>query len=299
MESLGAEVDLYHERPYNFIYRIARNKYPKLLDKLNNRFFNSILSNVHQKKYDFVFIIRGEILTIGFLERLRIAHPTSQFIMYQWDSNKLNPFFDKVPMFDKVFSFDMFDCNINKDIIYLPLFFRKEYEFFSSETSQSNNMDIDLLLIGSFHKSREEMVKTLTKICIQKNIHFHSHLFISKGGFIKEIIKGSKIINYSNKSLKIIDIISLFKRSKVILDLPQSGQDGFTMRTFEVLGSNKKLLTTNKNIVNCQFYKKENISVFDLENMNIDFNFITHNLSTEKVDMSNYSILNWVKTIFK
>ena len=51
----------------------------------------------------------------------------------------------------------------------------------------------------------------------------------------------------------------LFLNSRCILDSPQAGQLGLTIRVLEALGAKKKLITTNKDIKNYDFYKEENI----------------------------------------
>ena len=57
------------------------------------------------------------------------------------------------------------------------------------------------------------------------------------------------------------EIISLISKSKAILDINHPSQVGLTMRTFETLGANKKLITTNENIKIYDFFDKENIDV--------------------------------------
>jgi hypothetical protein len=40
-------------------------------------------------------------------------------------------------------------------------------------------------------------------------------------------------------------------------------QSGFTMRTIETLGAGKKLLTTNSEVADADFFKRGNISIID------------------------------------
>ncbi|MGE4514729.1 MAG: hypothetical protein AB7E26_13095, partial [Chryseobacterium sp.] len=50
-------------------------------------------------------------------------------------------------------------------------------------------------------------------------------------------------------------------------------QNGLTIRTFEVLASGKKLITTNSDITNYPFYSPENILVIDRENIQMNPEF--------------------------
>ena len=61
--------------------------------------------------------------------------------------------------------------------------------------------------------------------------------------------------------------------SRVVLDLPHPMQTGLTMRTIEAIGSKKKLITTNVDIVNYDFYNPKNILLIERENINFDKSF--------------------------
>lgn len=66
---------------------------------------------------------------------------------------------------------------------------------------------------------------------------------------------------FTTDSLTVEGVASVYGKSKAVIDSPQSGQRGLTMRTLEVLGSNRKLITTNGDIVNYDFYDPANIFV--------------------------------------
>lgn len=55
----------------------------------------------------------------------------------------------------------------------------------------------------------------------------------------------------------------VFANSKCVLDSAQAGQIGLTIRVLEALGAKKKLITTNEDVVNYDFYREENIYVYD------------------------------------
>ena len=74
-------------------------------------------------------------------------------------------------------------------------------------------------------------------------------------------------------------------------------QDGFTMRTFETLGAGKKLITTNKNILNEPFFNSNYIAVTDPEHFDVDLNFINNYTYKWNPEIENYSISNWAKRV--
>ena len=53
--------------------------------------------------------------------------------------------------------------------------------------------------------------------------------------------------------------MEIFSDSRCILDAPQAGQVGLTIRTIECLGAKRKLVTTNSDIKNYDFYNENNI----------------------------------------
>ena len=104
----------------------------------------------------------------------------------------------------------------------------------------------------------------------------------------------------SFKSLNKFDVIDIIKKSKCIIDIQHPNQTGLTMRTIEMLGAKKKLLTTNKEIEKYDFYNKNNIFVFDRNNPKIDVEFFIKDYeSIDHITYEKYSINHWIKNIFK
>lgn len=73
------------------------------------------------------------------------------------------------------------------------------------------------------------------------------------------------------------------------------------MRTFECLGNRIKLITENKDIVNYDFYDKENIYIIekkeDIEKIPVEF-FKTPYKEIDKDILEKYSFRGFVKEIF-
>ncbi|MFH4210110.1 lipopolysaccharide biosynthesis protein, partial [Acinetobacter baumannii] len=63
------------------------------------------------------------------------------------------------------------------------------------------------------------------------------------------------------------EIIKLYAKSNVILDISHPGQSGLTMRTFEAIGAGKKLITTNLNIKEYPFYNSDNIFIISRDKL--------------------------------
>ena len=81
MESLGAQVDYYDERPSNTVaskalLRINRNF---VKGQIKNH-YETITADIKDKKYDFVFICQAEATPIWFLQDVRKMNPKSRIV---------------------------------------------------------------------------------------------------------------------------------------------------------------------------------------------------------------------------
>ena len=78
---------------------------------------------------------------------------------------------------------------------------------------------------------------------------------------------------FTLSSLNRDQCLDILKKSKAVIDCPIPNQNGLTMRTFEALALNTKLITTNKNIKEYEFYTENNIYVVDDETEAIPTDF--------------------------
>jgi hypothetical protein len=91
-----------------------------------------------------------------------------------------------------------------------------------------------------------------------------------------------------------------FNNCSVVLDINHPDQSGLTMRTFEVLVSGKKLITTNKNIILHEFYNESLIEVIDRVNPNPRQVFFETKATSLCNDFyEKYSCRGWILEIFK
>ena len=92
----------------------------------------------------------------------------------------------------------------------------------------------------------------------------------------------------------------LIQKSKILLEIQNPKQIGLSFRVFEALGHRKKLITTNKDIINYDFYHPQNILVLDENKIEIPEDFVSSPyLEINKAILSKYKIANWVKHIFE
>lgn len=91
----------------------------------------------------------------------------------------------------------------------------------------------------------------------------------------------------------------VFFDSRTILDIEHPAQTGLTMRTFETLGASKKLVTTNAQVRDYDFFDPSNILVIDRKSPpRIPESFLETAYVPAHADIySKYSLQGWIKDV--
>ena len=95
------------------------------------------------------------------------------------------------------------------------------------------------------------------------------------------------------------EIAEILANSEIVLDANDVYQRGLTLRTLETLVSGKRMITTNEDIVNYDFYCPNNICIVDRTNISIPESFFT--AKYEPIDnniLARYTAEGWVKDVF-
>lgn len=304
LEQRGAIVTYYDERPANnnFTKGIIRI-YRGFLQKKIHQYYNRILKEIKEQKFDFLLVNRGEVITQFFLEKFIEQQPQCTRIFYTWDSFKNHSHPTTIlNLFHKRFTFDRIDAQ-KYNIGFRPLYFMDRYREVFSEKEQP--IKYDLLFLGTAHSDRYIISTKIAEWCKKNHLtsycyyYMHGKLVYYYKRIFDKTFKTFDINKLSFKSLTTDQIIDLYKQSKVVLDINHPGQIGLTMRTFETIGAAKKMITTNKDIVNYPFYNPNNIMIIDRDNIVIDKNFF--NTPYEYISAELYekcSIDGWVNDIF-
>ena len=304
LEELGAHVTYYDERPSNnsFIKGIIRLK-RSLVQKKIDIYYRNILLSSSKKKFDYLFVNRGEIIPLFFLEDFKKMQPNCMFIFYTWDSfaNHTHPI-TILKYFDRKFTFDSNDA-IKFKLNFRPLFFLDNFR--KLKGFRNLKPKYNLLFLGTAHSDRYKISSEINFWC-QKNqltsffyYYMQSKLVYFFKKFFDKSFKEFDFKKLSFKSLSVESILEFYKDSDVILDINHPFQKGLTMRTFESVGAGKKLITTNAEIKNYCFYNPKNIFVIDRNNINMEK--VIFETNYEDIDCAAYekmSIDGWINAIF-
>ena len=260
LEELGAKVTWFDDRPSN-------NFVSKALIRLNKNFIRNRIANYYKttivhlrqnkQQFDYVLFLNPEAIAVDSLKEFKREFSSAKFVLYMWDSfkNRKNTV-SLLPHFDDKFTFDPQDAK-KFSLQLRPLFYIDSYQ-----ARQTDKLNYDLLFIGTAHTDRYKFVN---KIVTQLPDQFKVKLYFFLGSrllfWAKKILeKDFKTVRY--KSISFIplthrNISELVHESKVILDINHPKQVGLTMRTFEAFGAQKKLITTNADVANYDFYDKK------------------------------------------
>jgi hypothetical protein len=250
-----------------------------------------------------LFLVNPETIDVKKIDKIKQMHKNIKIFTYMWDSVKnKKKSLSLLNVSDRFFTFDLNDKSIDKKIEFLPLFYIRDYENISDE---KNNLTYDVTFIGTVHSDRYKIIKQLEEQLKHHNLKTFSYFYSpSKILFLLQKLfkKDFRTIRWSDVSFQSLskkDVVEIIKQSKAVVDIQHPLQSGLTMRTMEILGAKRKLLTTNQNIKDYDFFDENNIYILDRNslNVNVDFFNLPYN-GLSKHTYQKYSITQWLRFIF-
>ncbi|WP_419870120.1 glycosyltransferase family protein [Chryseobacterium sp. CT-SW4] len=300
----GAIVKFYDERPSNttFVKAIIRVNKSFLKGKID-RYYRNILEEIREKKYDILFLIKGEVMPRFFIEELKRHDSDIQLFYYNYDSFFNNPnAIEILPLFDHKFTFDTYDA-AKYNLKFRPLFYVDLYE--RKNMNNEDKVKNDVVFIGTAHSDRYKIAEEVKRQIEALGGIAYNYYYI-QGKLIywykKVFDKSFSDFEYRKLSFNKLnhrDVVGLYNNSKCVLDINHPHQTGLTMRTFEALGAGKKLITTNPEVKKYSFYNPQNILVIDRKRVEIDKEFLNGAVcEISREDLYTMSLDGWIDDIF-
>lgn len=286
------EVNLIYIDKSTFKYR---NKTHKIKNFLCKTFLGINLKKQYQdnlvldkisvlEKQDYIFTIRPDLLKNKTLKTLK--KNTKNNLAFYYDSITRYPRKGKIiSYFDKIYSYDKEDIELHK------FSFLTNYIYQESNIENHDYLFFNISTHDFRFKSLEKVAKYINeKRWSSKIFVYHSDPSVEKSQYL-EIIHQVKSVS---------EINDLMKHSKIIVEIQRNDQVGLSFRIFEALGHHKKLITTNIDIVNYDFYNPQNILVIDENNIEIPEDFVNSPyIEVDETILSKYRVENWVKPVFR
>jgi hypothetical protein len=237
------------------------------------------------KKGDvFVFSnISIKFLPICFLKKIRLHG--GKIVIFSLDSlsnvfgqkayNKIRKF-----KFDLVYTFDKNDAE-DHDFIFYP-------SIYSKIVMDNSKILYDWEFIGS-NKGRLDILKDIAKQC--KDCNMYVDVFgVKEKDQVNNGFRYNLDINYK-------DTLRIVQQSNCIIDIViDPNQSGLSLRAYEAVAYNKKLITNNRSILFFPFYDKKYMK-YVKDFRNIDSAFIKERITVDYGYKGEFSPLHFISDI--
>lgn len=275
-------------------------KYPNKLYKIYNFFLKLFLKKNIKTEYfgkkvieklkendtkqDIILVIKGDFIDPKSIQEIKKYG--NKTIAYFNDNTYRCPKITRViPNFDEVFSFEKNDCEKYN------LKFAANWIYNSSPVSSEKEIKRQVFNIIS----KDKRLSILSKIAQDLNAKNISHkIFV----YSKKNRKKTCSIDFINEHIPLSEINNYISSSQVLLDINRENQDGLSFRVFESIGLQKKLITTNSDIKNYDFYNPNNILVIDKKNPDIAVSFFEKEYEPIPETIFNkYTLDGWIQNV--
>ncbi len=306
LERQGFQTTFIDERPSNSsLARALIRKRKQLLDRRIDRYYSAKQTELNGVRFDLVFVVRAEATPRWFLQHLRQTNPSARFVFYIWDAvSKATNCLDVLDCFDERFSFNPPDVAAYPTFSYLPLFYTRDFAPLPvSEAVRPRRFTLSY--IGTLHPGRYPFVKKL----FAGDARTFMFLYVQARWYftvVKYLSREHRNVPWADVSFDKLsrqEVAEVFRESGAVLDMPQPGQSGLTIRTFEVLASGAVLVTTNETVIREPFFDPARIIVvpekltgLGLSHLRAQLDSIPPHRGAPK-SFDQYSIESWVRRI--
>ncbi len=299
MREMGAEVDMYDVRSVTRALDRALLKIsPAFFKRKTLRYYEEIISQNRGKAYDYILIVKCDMTPVSVLKRFRTEFPNAKICLYLWDSVKNIPgVADKFAYFDTLHSFDFHDCETYPALKFRPLFFGDPFRM----GQHRGDYRYDISFCGTIHSDRYAVIRQVKRIAEEKQLKCFWFLYLQSRFIyrfykaIKKEFRGVPEQTFSFEKMSAAEIAKVVDESRIVLDIQHPKQTGLTMRTIEMIGMNKKIITTNESIRQYDFYDENHVAVIDRKNVKLPAGFLDTPYAALQTDIyEKYSLKSWI-----
>lgn len=258
--------------PGKLLYRFFRYFDHFIKTSFKHLFFqyNDIFKQVNNINH--LVIIDGALRTINIKELIKCKkiNPHVKIYLYLLNSMeaqsplmrgvrpKINQY-----KWDVIYTFDAKDAE-KYGYVYLGFNYYSNHQLSLPLSSTSS----DVFFVGGLKGGRTNLINDLYNHFILKNLKCDFYLM----PFGNEPVAQLPGIYYYRGWRPYEDILEHVQQTNCIIEIMQEGQTGATLRFFEAVCMNKKLLTNNSNIVSFPFYNPQWMKIFkSIDDIDIDW----------------------------
>ena len=182
----------------------------------------------------------------------------------------------------KIWSFDYADCK-KYGFNYNPQFYAKSW--YKDINVEPN---VDVIFIGRDKGDRVEKVDEIVKKLERQGIKCRT--YITAGKWYKHF--------QSKRYQRYLDFKEMIEKEcegRVILDYGVNEQYGPTLRVYDAVCNERKVITNNKGVKKLEFYSKDNFFILGEDREEDLVEFVLKPISIYNKTLSNYSCERWVE----
>jgi hypothetical protein len=249
---------------------------PAAMSPVAERYYHRVLRDLEGQRFTDILFVSPESCTARVIRRFRVQFPTARILLYMWDSfeNKGRtspPAF--ISLFDRAASFDPVDAD-RFGIQFRPLFYCNE-----AGGDRTSDSEFAFSFVGTIHSDRYRILRSLCRQAEEARLRYFFYPFLQSRlvywlyRSTRREFLGTSQADFHFDPLPYPEVLRVLESSMAIIDIEHPRQRGLTMRTLEVLGSGKKLVTTNELVRDYPFFSSDRICIIDRNRPNLDRNF--------------------------
>ncbi len=236
---------------------------------------------------DYALLIRPDQYSEQVVNKIkRIAY---NVCAYQWDGLRRFPAVKKyIDWFDEFFVFDPSDIAAHANVRPITNFYTESFQPHYDPDSRS-----DVYYLGTYIRDRaaevEDILTTLQSLGL--NVKHHICYRGSDPRKFRQLDTTHNLLTYAQN-------LHFAYNTKVLIDVSNHVHKGLSFRTFEAIGFEKKLITTNPDVRGYDFYHPNNIFVWDGRNQSDIAAFLrAPYMPIPQEIREKYSFSNWISYV--
>ena len=254
---------------YPSLWARLKTKFHKIILRDKNRFKEQLKQQVFKAnflnfirnigKVDYALFIRADLHDADVIAAVK-QNVQKSMIAYQWDGMARFPaIWQRIPFFDRFFVFDTDDWQHN------PSFLPTTNFYFDCLAFPPNTPQYDCYFVGAHSAERMGMILNFVHFAEQNSLQLDFSIAPTshqeKERFREYYPSAS--IQELTCGKTFLENLAALQNSRVLLDFLNPIHNGLSFRPFEAMIYRKKLITTNPKIKQYDFYRPENIFVWD------------------------------------
>lgn len=266
-----------------------------LIAKIYNRYLSKLRINCNKQKRKYhnkIVVLTNEALSVLSDEQIYYIKKKARAIVLFFIDELFNDYVSvkrakelfqkKDNIFDLVYTFSDKDAKTYS--------IKVNHAYYSKYEANKEKSGCDIFFLGNL-KNRDEILNGTAEYFSENNINAHYVVAAPRNK------KNNKKFDY--RLIPYNENINFINSANCIFDIVDERQSGMTLRYYEAIVYNKKLLTNNVNIVNAPYYDSRYMKIYKTVDdiKNIDIGWFTRNENINYGYKSEYEPENFLKTI--